>query len=348
MNDEMDIDKQPLTTATKVEAPSTRPSSNAPTPPPQKRAKEQPPPLPTGSGLLSGTPFGGIGAAATNGTAATGTNIWLTFSLKGQTNVTINFAREVEKRYGFAALHPRLAARKERQRQLAAASNALEKAQGLNSGDDMSLDISEPDSAAEENAAGDEGSNAQAGDGTKKRRKRKAEEYDRGDEFIDDTELAWEESALMARDGFFVYSGPLMAENEKPTIERYVLLQDDSRTTTDLSHSADGTAKRGRGRGRGGATRGEGSTRGARAGAAAGARGARGGATTTRKPRVTKADRAQMEQEKLEREKKAAALATKPAGTPQHSTSTPLPTPPTLPTQPNYATGANPQPVPAT
>jgi hypothetical protein len=34
--------------------------------------------------------------------------------------------------------------------------------------------------------------------------------------------MAWEESALMARDGFFVYSGPLMAENEKPTIERYV------------------------------------------------------------------------------------------------------------------------------
>ena len=207
-----------------MEVGSAGPSSNAPTPPPQKRAKEQPPPLPTGSGLLSGTPFGGIGAATSNGNSngTTGTNIWLSFDLKGQTNVTINFAREVEKRYGFAALHPRLAARKERQRQLAAASNALEKAAGLGSADEMSLDLSEPESGNEGDAAGDDNSNAQPGDGTKKRRKRKAEDYDRNDDFIDDTEMAWEESALMARDGFFVYSGPLMAENEKPTIERYV------------------------------------------------------------------------------------------------------------------------------
>jgi hypothetical protein len=218
--DAMDIDGP--TKPTKAETGSAGPSSNAPTPPPQKRAKEQPPPLPTGSGLLAGTPFGGLGGApTTNG--STGTNIWLTFPLKGQNNVTINFAREVEKRYGFAALHPRLAARKERQRQLAAASNALEKAAGLGSADEMSLDLSEPESGNEGDANGDASSNAQAGDGTKKRRKRKAEDYDRGDEFIDDTELAWEESALMAKDGFFVYSGPLMAENEKPTIDQYVV-----------------------------------------------------------------------------------------------------------------------------
>jgi hypothetical protein len=290
---------------TKAETGSAGPSSNAPTPPPQKRAKEQPPPLPTGSGLLAGTPFGGLGGApTTNGT--TGTNIWLTFPLKGQNNVTINFAREVEKRYGFAALHPRLAARKERQRQLAAASNALEKAAGLGSADEMSLDLSEPESGNEGDANGDASSNAQAGDGTKKRRKRKAEDYDRGDEFIDDTELAWEESALMAKDGFFVYSGPLMAENEKPTIDQYVaypmlsLLE----YRTDILSSADGS-KRGRGRGRGGATRGEASTRGRGTG---GGRGSRGGATV-RKPRVTKADRAAMEQEKIEREKMAAQIA---------------------------------------
>ena len=218
---EMDIDRAKMP---KVESGSAGPSSNAPTPPPpQKRAKEQPPPLPTGSGLLSGTPFGGItSATAANGT--TGTNIWLTFPLRGQNNVTINFAREVERKYGFAALHPRLAARKERQRQLAAASNALEKAAGLGSADEMSLDLSEPESNGEGDGAGDDASNAQPADG-RKRRKRKAEDYDRNDEFIDDTEMAWEEQALMAKDGFFVYSGPLVAENEKTnTIERYVYI----------------------------------------------------------------------------------------------------------------------------
>ena len=274
----MEIDPRPMVATAKVEVGSAGPSSNAPTPPPQKRAKEQPPPLPTGSGLLSGTPFGGIGTAATNGNGntPTGTNIWLTFDLKGQTNVTINFAREVEKRYGFAALHPRLAARKERQRQIAAAGNALEKAAGLNSADEMSLDLSEPDSANEGEGAGDDNSNAQPGDGTKKRRKRKAEDYDRNDDFIDDTETAWEESALMARDGFFVYSGPLMAENEKPTIERYVLYQYLSIATANMPHSADGTTKRGRGRGRGGAARGDGTSgRGSRGGATGGGRGSR-------------------------------------------------------------------------
>ena len=42
------------------------------------------------------------------------------------------------------------------------------------------------------------------------------------DDFIDDTELAWEEQAAVAKDGFFVYSGPLVVEGEKPNIERYV------------------------------------------------------------------------------------------------------------------------------
>jgi hypothetical protein len=76
-----------------------------------------------------------------------------------------------------------------------------------------------------------------------------------------------------------------------------------------LSPRADGAPKRGRGRGgRGGATRGG----AARGGGALGGAGPRGGAlggpgsrggSTTRKPRITKADRARMEQEKLDREK---------------------------------------------
>jgi HPC2 and ubinuclein domain len=166
------------------------------------------------------------GAGSTNGTTTPGANIWLTFPLKGQHNVTINFAREVERKYGFAALHPRLEARKQRQRQLALAAGELEKAQGLSHGDDMSVDLSEPDSNVEMGGTSDapDSNVGTNGEQPKKRRKRRQEDYDRNDDFIDDTEMAWEEQALMAKDGFFVYSGPLVAEGEKPAIERYVSL----------------------------------------------------------------------------------------------------------------------------
>lgn len=277
--------------------------SNAPTPPVKPaRQKDAPPPLPTGSGLLSGTPFGPV--ASTNGSSEPqGVNIFLTFPLKGRENVTINFAQEVEKKYGFAALHPRIAARKERQRQITAAGAALEKATGAGSADDMSLDLSEPESNVD-NVGGDEEGSA-TGNGVKRRRKRKQEEYDKEDDFIDDTELAWEQQALMAKDGFFVYSGPLVTE-EKPTVERYVL---PDLVYLDLLtiYRADGTVRRGRGRGRGGSVRGETSGRGRGRGGGPGSR----GGSTVRKPRVTKADRAMMEQEKHEREKLAATMAAK-------------------------------------
>jgi hypothetical protein len=195
--------------------------SNAPTPPTKAvRQKEAPPPLPTGSGLLSGTPFGPV-ASSNGATEPQGVNIWLTFPLKGRENVTINFAQEVEKKYGFAALHPRIAARRERQRQITAAGAALEKAAGLNSADDMSVDLSENESNQGGTGVDDDGSATNGG--KKIKRRRKQEDYDKEDDFIDDTELAWEQQALMAKDGFFVYSGPLVTE-EKPTVERYVHL----------------------------------------------------------------------------------------------------------------------------
>ncbi|KAF2399844.1 HPC2-domain-containing protein [Trichodelitschia bisporula] len=280
----MDVDKEPAKSVAMRKTNSGASSSAAPTPPAASkpaRAKEAQP-LPSGSGLLSGTPFGGLTSVPNNTEKINGTNIWLTFPLAGQTNVTINFAREVERKYGFDALHPRLAAQKQRRMQIASAGAKLDRSADAASGDDMSLDVSEAESNAEMGGIDDE---ASAGPQIK-RRKRKAEDYDREDDFIDDTEMAWEEQALMAKDGFFVYSGPLVTEGEKPPVER-----------------ADGTVKRGRGRGRGTATRGDAAARGAGRG-----RGARGG-TTVRKPRVTKADRALMEQEKLEREKQAALLA---------------------------------------
>lgn len=304
----MEIDCEPLkqvsvpmakTTSNHSATPS---HSNAPTPPAKPaRQKEAPPPLPTGSGLLSGTPFGPIASA--NGASETqGTNIWLTFNLKGQKNVTINFAQEVESKYGFAALHPRIAARRERQRQINAAGAALEKAGGTVSNDDMSVDLSENESNVEMGGMDDETSARENG---KKRRKRKQEDYDKEDDFIDDTELAWEQQALMAKDGFFVYSGPLVTE-EKPAVERSAITRYERSMPLTLNR-ADGTTKRGRGRGRGGTVRGDAAGRGRGRGGGPGSR----GGSTVRKPRVTKADRAMMEQEKKERESLAATMAAK-------------------------------------
>lgn len=223
----MEIDAKEDATSRQTPVPSkpptgsAGPSSQAPTPPPKQRQQQAPPPLPIGSGLLSGTPFGGtINAPNGENGEKKATNIWLSFDLKGKSNVTINFAREVQQKYGFAALHPRLAARKERQRQLAAASAALEKSEGVGTEDDMSLDLSEPESNPEKSSAPDEVSLTAAG--LPRQRRRKVEDYDRTDEFIDDTEMAWEQQALMAKDGFFVYSGPLIAEGEKQVVERYV------------------------------------------------------------------------------------------------------------------------------
>lgn len=226
MEIDSDRDAHPIRQPLAPNGNASGPASNAPTPPSKPaRQKEAPPPLPTGSGLLSGTPFGDVGPAAngTNGENKFATDIWLTFDLKGRNNITINYAREVEQKYGFAALHPRLAARKERSRQLAAAAAQLEKSQGAQgSADDMSLDQSDPEKDSELGDQEDAVSLTAAG--LPRQRKRKVEDYDRNDDFIDDTEMAWEQQALMAKDGFFVYSGPLVTEGEKTVVERYVLL----------------------------------------------------------------------------------------------------------------------------
>ncbi|KAI4243441.1 MAG: hypothetical protein L6R42_010747 [Xanthoria sp. 1 TBL-2021] len=147
--------------------------------------------------------------------------------------------------------------------------------------------------------------------GVKRRKKRTMKEdmYDKDDPFVDDAELAFEEQAAATKDGFFVYSGPLVPEGEKANVER---------------SGADG-ATRGRGRGRGRGSRGGatgGTTRGG--GAAAATPAAPGGPTTLttltksgqpRKQRVTKAAKAQMEQEKAQRESMA-PLAAKPTNYP--------------------------------
>ena len=132
----------------------------------------------------------------------------------GETNKYVNFMRMAEDRYGWDALHPRLAANRDRKARIAAAAASLEKAEsGRESGDEMSVDLSDGEASNPENG-GTSGPDAQAK--PKKKRNFKEDQYDVDDDFVDDSELLWEAQAAASRDGFFVYSGPLVPEVEKP------------------------------------------------------------------------------------------------------------------------------------
>ncbi|OQD80796.1 hypothetical protein PENANT_c031G03333 [Penicillium antarcticum] len=227
----------------KKEKEAATPASKAPSPKPARPTKEAPQ-LPQGSGLISNALFG-VDESAKSPDSRSTPNIIVHVPLnKG--NQIVNFARLAEEQYGFAALHPRLAAHKARLARVAAAGAALERndknAKGISAGEsadeDLSLDA-ERDSDVDGDVTmggtglGTNGAPSEASDGKKKRRK-KVEEYDRDDPFVDDSEMVWQEQAAASKDGFFVYSGPLVPEGEKIQVER-----------------ADGTIKRGRGRGRG-------------------------------------------------------------------------------------------------
>ena len=122
-------------------------------------------------------------------------NIILHVDLKGKNNQIINFTRMAEQKYGFLAVHPRLAANSRRLAQVAAAGAALEKAAltrklGGISADESGEDDTSVDIERESDNDGDvvmSGLNGETGtaansetDGktTKKRRRRKMEEYD--------------------------------------------------------------------------------------------------------------------------------------------------------------------------
>lgn len=160
-------------------------------------------------------------------------SIILHIPLNGEGNKYVNFMRLAESKYGWDALHPREAANRDRKARIAAASAALERQQ------------SGRDSAEEEdpefNASEDENSNIEMGGmgnnggltsgadaaapekPKRKKRNWREDEYDRGDDFVDDSELLWEEQAAAVQDGFFVYSGPLVQEAPKAP-ERYVTM----------------------------------------------------------------------------------------------------------------------------
>ena len=132
----------------------------------------------------------------------------------GETNKYVNFMRLAEDRYGWDALHPRLAADRDRKARIAAATASLEKTEsGRESGDEMSDDVSDNEGSNADNG-GTSGAEALAK--PKKKRKFKEDDYDVDDDFVDDSEMLWEAQAAASRDGFFVYSGPLVPEVEEP------------------------------------------------------------------------------------------------------------------------------------
>ncbi|KAK2757905.1 hypothetical protein FQN54_004311 [Arachnomyces sp. PD_36] len=323
---------KPPPPAKKGTAQSNGASSKPPSPKPS-RPKEAPPPLPSGSGLLTGALFGvNDSDSSQSGSSKAAPNIVLHIPLRGQNNQVINFARMAEEQYGFAALHPRLAAQRERLARVAAASAQLERnekgAKGLSAGDtedDLSVDVSDMDGdiAMTGMGGGDKDDTEGLGltaDGKRQRvRRKKIEGYDREDPFIDDSEMAWQEHAAASKDGFFVYSGPLVPEGEKVSIEKVNPPKRRSRKPAATSNPASNTAARSRAPAASAATSSnaqastsadasKSTTTAAKTGGAAG--GARSGTTTTaRKPRVTKASKAQMEKEKADRERAAMEMS---------------------------------------
>lgn len=158
-------------------------------------------------------------------------SIVLNIPLNGESNKYINFMRMAEEKYGWDALHPRQAANRERKARIAAASAALEKQQsGRDSGEeeDQEFNASEDENSnVEMGGMNNNGGQTSGADATApekpKRRKRnwREDEYDKADDFVDDSEMLWEEQAAAVKDGFFVYSGPLVPEVAKPDA-RYV------------------------------------------------------------------------------------------------------------------------------
>lgn len=119
-------------------------------------------------------------------------------------NAVVDFMRLAEKKYGYEKVHPY------------AARSALE----LAGGDLNDMDEDEDDSMLIESvtASDKETVNPVTSNTTSSSNKRSAAnnrakiegKYDLNDPFIDDSEMLWEEQAVSTKDGFFVYSGPLV------------------------------------------------------------------------------------------------------------------------------------------
>jgi hypothetical protein len=145
-------------------------------------------------------------------------SIRLHVPLNGSTNVYINFASLAEKTYGPEIFN----------------SKRLLGPQGFASSflnHDRILDTGSDSEAEDDDATSDKNDNTEPGGETdgavkktavkRRRRQNVADKYDVEDPFIDDSEALMEQVAAASKDGFFVYSGPLIAEGERAKIDKY-------------------------------------------------------------------------------------------------------------------------------
>lgn len=149
--------------------------------------------------------LGGVRSAG-GGQAPRPPTIVLDVPLTGET-VNIDFMQLAEQKYGWAAVHP--------------VEARWKAANGADSDDESESD--QPQSGAEHAPNGNTAAAAAAGvaERSKKRRRRNdMEYYDVEDPFIDDDELKLQETAAAAKDGFFVWHGPLVPEGERIRVER--------------------------------------------------------------------------------------------------------------------------------
>ncbi|KAG4300777.1 hypothetical protein PCANB_002851 [Pneumocystis canis] len=138
--------------------------------------------------------------------------------LKGQVNVYVNFAREAEKQYGWAALHPLQAANL-----VKLGISKFDHEVDSDDGDESEYNM-EDDGKPKLSTVQADNENPQLQETfvqkPKKRKRRiQEEEYDTLDPFIDDSELFLEKIAA-SKDGFFVFSGPLIPKGDKIKIEK--------------------------------------------------------------------------------------------------------------------------------
>jgi HPC2 and ubinuclein domain len=144
-------------------------------------------------------------------------SIRLHVPLNGATNVYINFASLAEKTYG-----PQIFDSKRVLGPQGFASSFLNHDRILDTGSDSEAEDDE------ERTSEKEMTDSVVGDAAKKvvkkkrrRRQNVADRYDVEDPFIDDSEALMEQVAAASKDGFFVYSGLLIAEGERAKIDKY-------------------------------------------------------------------------------------------------------------------------------
>lgn len=130
----------------------------------------------------------------------------------------INFASLAEKTYGSEIFNSKRLLGPQ-----GFASSFLNHDRILDTGSDSEAedDDAAPGSDKNEDAVDTDATGKKKAPTKKRRRNAVADKYDVDDPFIDDSEALMEQVAAASKDGFFVYSGPLIAEGERAKIDKY-------------------------------------------------------------------------------------------------------------------------------